>query len=147
MKTVDVKTEKLISLPLEVVANYTANPLNAPEWYVNIKSAACLVRNAAAEKPGMVEVGEQVAFKAHFMGRKLAYTYEITAFEPLQKTGNAHRRRSLPHGNDLPLGSHIERSNPYATAQYRPAFRFLSHFKPAHGMGYEKGQSKRPGKA
>lgn len=67
-----------ISCPLEKVAAYSANPDNAPEWCVNIKSAEWLT-----SKP--MEVGTKIAFMAHFLGRKLAYTYKITEFIPLKK--------------------------------------------------------------
>ncbi len=80
MKTVDVKTSILISLPVKKVAAYAADPLNAPNWYVNIKSAEYLL---GEEK--VLEVGSQIAFKAQFLGRQLAYTYEITEYVPLQK--------------------------------------------------------------
>jgi uncharacterized membrane protein len=68
---VDVVTETTIRRPIEVVAPYAADPTNAPAWYVNIESVEW-------KSPPVVRVGSRVAFVARFLGRRLAYTYELT---------------------------------------------------------------------
>jgi hypothetical protein len=70
---VNVKTEILIYKPVDIVADYAANPDNAPEWYVNIESCEW-------KTPKTLEIGSKIAFTAYFLGRKLDYTYEIIEF-------------------------------------------------------------------
>jgi len=67
---VDVLTETVINRPCPEVAAYAADPSHAPDWYANIVSVEWL-------SPPPVQVGSRLAFVARFLGRTLAYTYEI----------------------------------------------------------------------
>lgn len=72
---VDVFTEIIIKKPIKEVYDFAVNPDNAPEWYVNIKSAVW-------KTPKPLKIGSQVIFVAHFIGRKLEYTYEFIDLIP-----------------------------------------------------------------
>jgi hypothetical protein len=75
---VDVFTDTTIDRPLQEVATYVADPSNAPEWYVNIKSADW-------KTPPPLQLGSRFAFVARFMGRRLEYTYEVIDFVPNER--------------------------------------------------------------
>jgi uncharacterized protein YndB with AHSA1/START domain len=75
---IDVETEIEINRPREEVAAYVADPETAPIWYDNIESVEW-------KSPKKVEVGARVAFAARFLGRRLAYTYELREFVPGRK--------------------------------------------------------------
>ena len=73
--TVDVQVETTIARTPSEVAAYAADPTNAPEWYVNIKSVQW-------QTPPPVEVGSRLDFVAQFLGRRIAYTYEVAELVP-----------------------------------------------------------------
>lgn len=78
MGAVDVSTGIVIERPLDVVGDFVMNPENAPLWYRNIKSVEWVTSPP-------LEVGSHVAFVAHFLGRRLAYTYEVVTLEPRER--------------------------------------------------------------
>jgi hypothetical protein len=75
---VDVQTETIISRPSTEVSSYAADPANAPSWYTRIRAVNWLTPQPLAE-------GSRVAFVAQFLGKRLAYTYEVTEWAPGRK--------------------------------------------------------------
>ena len=74
---VDVVTDIEIERPRSEVADYVSDPDNATAWYDNIKKVEW-------KSPKALKVGAKVAFEARFMGRTMAYTYEIKEYVPGQ---------------------------------------------------------------
>jgi uncharacterized membrane protein len=70
----DVTVETVIERPVDEVAAYAGDPSNAPEWYANIRSVQW-------QTPPPVAVGSRMEFVAQFLGRRLAYTYEVSELE------------------------------------------------------------------
>ena len=72
---VDVVTEIEIDRPRAPVAAFAGDPSNVTSWYANIKSVEW-------KTPPPVAVGSQIAFVAEFLGRRIAYTYEVKELVP-----------------------------------------------------------------
>lgn len=70
-----MQVETVVARPLAEVAAYAGDPGNAPEWYVNIQSVEW-----RTEPP--LRVGSRMDFVARFLGRRLAYTYEVIELVP-----------------------------------------------------------------
>jgi uncharacterized protein YndB with AHSA1/START domain len=75
---VDVVTEIEIARPREEVAGYASDPENATRWYRNIESVEWKTAPPVA-------VGSRIAFVARFLGRRLAYTYEVREIVPAER--------------------------------------------------------------
>ena len=72
---VDVETTIEIARPRAEVAAFAADPDNVHAWYKNIKRVEWLT-----DRP--LRVGTRLAFAAEFLGRRMAYTYEVVEHEP-----------------------------------------------------------------
>ena len=72
---VDVVTEIEIARSRAEVAAYASDPDNATSWYRNIKRVEW-----KTQKP--LQVGSKLAFVAQFLGRSIAYTYEVKEATP-----------------------------------------------------------------
>ena len=86
---VDVLSEIKIDRPLEVVASYAVDPTNAPQWYANISSVEW-------QTPPPLAPGSRLRFVAHFLGRSLAYTYEVLDLVPGQRLVRATAQGPIP---------------------------------------------------
>ena len=71
---VDVRTETVIDRSRADVAAYAADPDHATDWYANIRTVEW--------DGGPLRVGTRMAFVAQFLGRRLAYTYEVREHVP-----------------------------------------------------------------
>jgi hypothetical protein len=72
---IDVLSETAIRRPRDEVSAYACDPDNATSWYRNIVAVDW-------ETPPPLGVGSRLAFVARFLGRRMAYTYEVTELMP-----------------------------------------------------------------
>jgi hypothetical protein len=75
---VDVETEIEIARRRSEVAGYASDPDNATTWYENIKAVEW-------QSPKPLEVGFRITLVARFLGRRLAYTYEVEELVPRER--------------------------------------------------------------
>ena len=78
-----------IDVPRAEVASFAGDPDNVTRWYQNIDSVEWLT-----ERP--VAVGSRMAFVAHFLGRRLAYTYEVLELVPGERLVMSTREGPFP---------------------------------------------------
>ncbi len=71
----DILTAIEIARPRDAVSAFACDPDNAVAWYENIKEVEW-------KTPKPMAVGSQIAFIAEFLGRRLAYTYEVRELIP-----------------------------------------------------------------
>ncbi len=70
-----MQVETIIDRPVAEVAGFAGDPTNAPRWYANIRSVDW-------RTPAPLAVGSRMDFVAQFLGRRLAYTYEVVELDP-----------------------------------------------------------------
>ena len=105
----DVLTSCDISAPREVVSAFAADPDNATRWYANI-------RTVAWETEPPLQVGSRLRFVAAFLGRELAYTYEVVQHDPgevfvMRTAEGPFPMETTYRWSDIPGGTRMELRN------------------------------------
>ena len=72
---VDVSTAVDIARRRDEVASFAIDPDNATAWYRNIEAVEW-------KSPKPLRLGSRIAFVARFLGRTIAYTYEVKELVP-----------------------------------------------------------------
>ena len=70
-----MQVTQTIDRPVDTVAGYAADPSNVPNWYRRIETVIWKTTPPVA-------IGSRIAFEARFIGKRLAYTYEVVEYVP-----------------------------------------------------------------
>jgi uncharacterized protein YndB with AHSA1/START domain len=87
--SIDVSTAAEIARPRSEVAAYASDPDYAAAWYANIKAVEW-------QTPKPLGVGSRIAFAASFLGRRMAYTYEVKELVPGERLVMATEEGPFP---------------------------------------------------
>src|SRR5688572_10299868 len=85
---VDVKTEIIINLPKEIVAEFVSDPGNAPSWCAHIKSVEW-------NQNAPLRAGVKIVFSEQIMRRHQRYVCEMVEIIPGQKVMVKTRNKSM----------------------------------------------------
>jgi uncharacterized protein YndB with AHSA1/START domain len=86
---VDVTTQIEIDRPRAEVAAFASDPDRTTLWYRNITSVDW-------QTPRPARVGSRIRFEARFLGRRLAYTYEVRELVPGERLVMGTRQGPFP---------------------------------------------------
>lgn len=106
---VDVTTEVVIARARPDVAAYAADPDNATAWYRNIERVEW-----KTDPP--LRAGSRIAFEARFLGRTIAYVYEVTELVPGERlvmatSGGPFAMETTYSWSDAPGGTRMTLRN------------------------------------
>ena len=102
MPGIDVSVRRVINAPRDLIADFTANPDNAPVWSSNIRAV-----NWHSERPA--QIGSKMEFETIFLGRKLSHIFEIIDLVPgkslhMRTTDAAMTLETSYEWSDVPAG-------------------------------------------
>jgi hypothetical protein len=99
---IDVTAQTIIAAPIATVAAFVSEPDNAMKWYVNIKSVEW-------QTPRPIGIGSRFAFVAQFLGPAPGVRFIRLPTRSRTSARDAHRRWSLPDGDDVRTGTGRDR--------------------------------------
>jgi uncharacterized protein YndB with AHSA1/START domain len=134
---VDVTCEATIRRPRGEVAAYAADPDNTTSWYANIKAVEW-------ETPRPLSVGSRLKFVATFLGRRLAYTYEIRELVPGERLVMSTEQGPFPMETTYMWQDAGEGATRMTLRNRRRARRLREGHRPGHGPRDAAGDEQGP---